>query len=423
MQPGDSLNKIARQFGVDINTLLTANNIENANILSVGQLLIIPPAPLRAAGPDFKIIPDSELVNGPALVNFNSDAFITSMNGYLSHYYENVDGREMSGCEIVERVVHENSVGARLLLAVLEYQSGWVTQSNPRTETIDYPMGYNNAWYSGLYDQLNWAANQLSRGYYLWRAEAASVWILTDGSAVPIAPTINAGTAGVQQFAAYLYGHDAWNQAVSAQGIFATYQSLFGYPFDYAVEPLIPAGLSQPQMQLPFRSGESWSFTGGPHGGWADGSAWAALDFAPPGKSLGCVLAPQYAAAVADGVIAYAGYGAVILDLDGDGIEQTGWSVFYLHIDSEGRARTGQHVQAGDVIGYPSCEGGYSIATHVHIARRYNGEWIPADADLPFVMDGWVSSGAGVEYDGYLTKDGIVVEAWDAYLPENQIER
>jgi hypothetical protein len=35
-------------------------------------------------------------------------------------------------------------------------------------------------------------------------------------------------------------------------------------------------------------------------------------------------------------------------------------------------------VKTGDRIGHPSCEGGAANATHVHIARRYNGEWIPA---------------------------------------------
>lgn len=423
VQYGDSLNSIARSFSVDTQAILAANDLSNPNLLEVGQVLTIPPATLRDPGPDFKIIPDSELVNGPALVNFDSDAFIKSMGGYLAGYYETVDGRQMSGCEIVERVGRENSVGARLLLAVLEYQSGWLTQSSPRSETLSYPLGYANAWHVGLYKQLSWAANNLNRGYYLWQGGAAWTLVLADGSSVPLAATINAGTAAVQQLMAYLYDHDGWVQSVSAQGVFAIYQYLFGYPFDYAIEPLVPADLQQPQMQLPFAAGESWSFTGGPHGGWADGSGWAALDFAPPGEPRGCVLSPNYAAAVADGVIAYSGDGMVILDLDGDGREQTGWTVFYLHIDSSGRAPIGKTVQAGDVVGYPSCEGGYSLGTHIHIARKYNGEWIPADGGLPFVMDGWASSGTGVEYDGYLTQGGTVVEAWDAYLSANQIAR
>jgi LasA protease len=80
-------------------------------------------------------------------------------------------------------------------------------------------------------------------------------------------------------------------------------------------------------------------------------------------------------------------------------------------------------LKAGDRIGHPSCEGGVSNGTHVHLARRFNGEWIPADGSLPFVLDGWVSLGTGVEYNGYLSKDGEMVEAWDSRKPENQISR
>jgi hypothetical protein len=39
-------------------------------------------------------------------------------------------------------------------------------------------------------------------------------------------------------------------------------------------------------------------------------------------------------------------------------------------------------------------------------------------------MDGWVSSGNGVEYDGFLTRGGIVVEAWEGVFEDlNQISR
>jgi hypothetical protein len=59
----------------------------------------------------------------------------------------------------------------------------------------------------------------------------------------------------------------------------------------------------------------------------------------------------------------------------------------------------------------------------VHLARRYNGEWIPADQSLPFVLDGWVSVGAGNEYDGYLKRNGKTIEAWEGRNSANAIER
>ncbi len=307
---------------------------------------------------------------------------------------------------------------------MLEYQSGWLRQSNPEKDTLDQPLGNRDYWRKGLYLQLAWAANNLNRGFYQWRVNAIGSWVLIDGMTVPIDPTINAGTAGVQSYYALLYDRPNWEQAVTQDGLYAVYASLFGYPFDYTVEPLMPEAFSQPSMQLPFEDEEYWSFTGGPHGGWGDGSAWAGLDFAPPGEPMGCVVSEAWVAAVADGLIVRAENGSVVQDLDGDGIEQTGWSVLYLHIDDYQRVEEGTYLRAGERLGHPSCEGGYSTGTHLHLARRYNGEWISADqAAWAFVLDGWASSGTGVEYDGFLTRDGQSIEAWNGRFDVNQISR
>ena len=311
----------------------------------------------------------------------------------------------------------------RLLLAVLEYRSGWVTQSDPAEATLDYPIGAPGEWRNGLYYQLAWAADNLNRGYYLWRVNGMAAWVLADGNAIPIAPTINAGTAGVQHFFAQLLDRKDWQQAVSEEGFFATYNAFFGYPFQFGFDPLIPADLSQPSLQLPFETGETWAFTGGPHGGWGSGSAWAALDFAPPGEALGCVQSDAWVVAVADGLVVRTGNGAVIQDLDGDGLEQTGWTMLYMHVENRQRVSPGTYLKAGERVGHPSCEGGVSTGTHLHLARRYNGEWIPADQSLPFVIDEWVSVGLGNEYDGYLQKDGKTIEAWEGRSSKNAIER
>lgn len=423
VQAGDTLGIVSQRFGVSLELLIQANNLTNPDLLEVGRVLVIPaPAP-GEPGSTFKIIPDSELVNSPSSVGFDMTGYVKVQNGYLARYQEEVDGEQLKGAAIVRRVAQEYSVAPRLLLAALEYQSKWVTQANPKTETLDYPMRKVETWRKGLYQQLAWAANTLNRGYYLWRVDGISSWVLQDGTAVLVDAGINAGTAGVQSLFAALYGRSAWDSAVSKNGLFNTYFRLFGYPFDYAVEPLLPVALTQPVMQLPFEPGQDWAFTGGPHGGWGGGSAWAALDFAPPGEALGCVQSDAWVVAVADGLIVRSDHGAVVQDLDGDGLEQTGWTVLYMHVESRDRVPEGSMLKAGDRIGHPSCEGGVSTGTHMHLARRYNGEWIPADQSVPFILDGWVSSGTGVEYDGYLKKDGQTVEAWEGYYPENTIHR
>ena len=95
-----------------------------------------------------------------------------------------------------------------------------------------------------------------------------------------------------------------------------------------------------------------------------------------------------------------------------------------MHVSSQDRVQPNTYVYAGEAIGHPSCEGGVSNATHLHLARKYNGEWIPADGNLPFNLDGWVSSGNGFEYDGFLTRGTNVISAEEGVFEGvNQISR
>ena len=101
-----------------------------------------------------------------------------------------------------------------------------------------------------------------------------------------------------------------------------------------------------------------------------------------------------------------------MLDLDGDGDERTGWNVFYLHVGSDHRVPLGAQLEQGDPIGHPSCEGGSSTGTHVHVARKYNGEWIPAEGwsgVLALDMEGWVAHNGRDIYLGTLTRGSRTV--------------
>jgi hypothetical protein len=217
--------------------------------------------------------------------------------------------------------------------------------------------------------------------------------------------------------------YQSWLQDTGPDGLFATYSRLFGNPFAYTVDPLWPPTITQPPLQLPWAVGEIWYFTGGPHGGWDVGSAWAALDFVQSGEQLGCVQTDAWVTAMVNGLVTRSEFGAVVVDLDGDNYAGTGWTVLYMHLENRDRIAAGTPVQVGDRLGHPSCEGGFSNGTHVHVARLYNGRWVSADGPVPFTMSGWEARGLGREYDGQLVRGDVVKEACECREESNAVIR
>jgi LasA protease len=423
-QPGDTLRNLAARFGVvpsDIRS--TTNGLpEEGSLLDQGLVLIIPDQ-LEETGPGERLIPDSEVVYSPHTAGFNASAFVEEYGGYLRSYSEYLRGVQMSGAEIVEYAALTHSINPRLLLALLEYYSGWVTDPTPPVgDQIDYPLGIENPDQQGLYQQLTWLSNELGKGYYGWRAGSLFDLTLADGSSIRLAPTLNAGTVALQYFFALRGTEETWFSDLSREGFIATYRKLFGDPWEYQ-HPLYEPGLHQPEMILPFLEGSVWSFTGGPHGAWEREAAWAALDFAPSAMQAGCVPSEEWIVASAPGLVVRSELGLVVIDLDGDGLEQTGWVLLYLHVATKDRVEKGAFLEQGDLIGHPSCEGGIATGTHVHIARKYNGEWILADGPLPFELSGWVAHAGSVAYQGSLVKDGQEVLACTCASQETLISR
>jgi hypothetical protein len=210
---------------------------------------------------------------------------------------------------------------------------------------------------------------------------------------------------------------DEWFALTGPGGLPATYERLFGNPFAYSVDPLIPPGLAQPELRVPWEAGHTWYLTGGPHGAWGEANDFAAMDFVPGDEYLGCTPSDEWLTAPAAGVVVRSENGEVLLDLDGDGFEQSGWVIFFLHVHHEGRVEQGTYLERGARIGHPSCEGGYSQATHLHFARRYNGQWMPAGSGpAPMVLSGWTAHEGQSAYDGSMTRSGLerlACECWE----------
>jgi murein DD-endopeptidase MepM/ murein hydrolase activator NlpD len=122
----------------------------------------------------------------------------------------------------------------------------------------------------------------------------------------------------------------------------------------------------------------------------------------------------KWIVATAPGLVVRSGKGVVVIDMDGDGHEQTGWNILYLHVATKDRVPVGQWVEQNDRIGHASCEGGISTGTHVHFARKYNGEWVTADGPIPWVLSGWTVIAGDAPYLGKLVQGNLVVTA-DVY--------
>ncbi|OGO16038.1 MAG: hypothetical protein A2Z14_03555 [Chloroflexi bacterium RBG_16_48_8] len=423
-QPGDTLRNLAIRFGVVLEDIRSTTDglPEEGSLLDPGLVLIIPDQ-LEMTSPEDRWIPDSEVVYSPHAAEFDIASFIESQGGYLNSYQEILNGRSMSGAEVIIRSALVHSINPRLLLALLEYYSGWVTDPTPPVgNQAYYPFGVEDLDYRGLYRQLTWMSNELGRGYYGWRDGSLLGLSLADGSQFRLAPTLNAGTVALQYVFANRGTEETWLNDLSSDGFIKAYKELFGDPWEY-FHPLYEPGLAQPDLILPFLPGSVWAFTGGPHGAWEREAAWAALDFAPSAAEPGCATSEEWLVASAPGLVLRSENGLVVVDLDGDGLEQTGWVLLYLHVATKDRVREGAFLEQDNLIGHPSCEGGFATGTHVHLVRKYNGEWILADGPLPFELSGWVAHAGSLPYQGALTKGDQTILACTCATKETLISR
>lgn len=405
-QSGDSLSAVAARFQIPEKELID----QNPSIMSFGEFSTFEHGvPLKIKVPNeisshfsIHLLPDTFFVYGPNQMDFDVDEYVNQSNGWLKTYVDQSSGNAVSGLQILKGTAENYSISPRLLLALLEYHLQALSHSSlPAT----FNLGSSETNRITLGKQLSWAANKLNNGYYGWREGIQIQFVDSSGKILLPDPRDNAASVALlYYFAQFLSGKEL-EQTLSPEGLLSTYQSLFG-EIDRNADrdhPLIPENLHQPDLILPLQTGIKWAFTGGPHSGWGIGYPYAAVDFAPPAETAGCDPSPYWAVAVADGVISRIDNGTLVLDLDGDGKSQTGWTIQYLHLAIHRTYKIGTVVRRGEKLGHPACLGGNSSGRNVHIARLYNGEWIPSGGVIPMILDGWKVSNGEKEYKGSLT--------------------
>jgi len=423
-QSGDMLSAVASRFGVKENEILSDADLTRTTLLDPGTLLIIPNQITEPATPNIQIMPDAEVVFSFTSADFDVEEYTQKANGYLSDFNDYLGSTgKITGSQAIEQLAIENSINPRLILGLLEFESRWVRGQPVDILHTDFPMGFNDYRFKGMYVQLVWAINTMSIAYYGWRAGTLTHLEFSDGSTLRLDPRLNAGTVAIQYLFSRVHSQSQWAQIINPDSGFpAMYEEMFGDPWARAdeVNPIFPAALNQPVLVLPFEPNVKWSFTGGPHNGWGKinpniygraHSVFSAIDLAPAADRSGCVPTTTWVVASAPGLVVRSENGAVMVDLDGDGYEQTGWNLLYMHLSSKDRVSVGTWLEVNDRIGHASCEGGVSTGTHLHFARKYNGEWVTADGPIPFILSGWRVVAGEKAYEGKLIRGDEVVIA------------
>ena len=413
-QQGDTLLALAKRFGVEEPDIQLGAMFVSDGILPIGVQVQIPDVLETLLPYDDLLLPDSEVIYGRSIQAFDPIDFAYSAGGFLVDYAELIKGETMRGPEIVQRVAIETSTNPRLLLAFLEYRSGWVFSHPAGAENNQSPLGYHAAVDKGLYNEFMITARLLAQGFYGWRDGSFLELKFKDGSRGRLSPGLNAGSVALMELFNAIYKRGEWeNQLYGENSFLSFYKNTFGDYWSRAamVEPYLLSTDRQPVLSLPFEPGEKWSLTAGPHIAWQTGTPRGALDFAPITGEPPCAVSSRWVMASAPGLVVRSTRGVVALDLDGDGDEGTGWVVVYMHIAEKDRAGIGTRLEQDGFIGHPSCEGGQSTGTHVHVARKFNGEWMPAEGPFPFLLSGWQAFAGTGRYEGYLIKGDTVVTA------------
>ena len=156
-----------------------------------------------------------------------------------------------------------------------------------------------------------------------------------------------------------------------------------------------PLGIGSAQLSLPFPTGETWSFTGGPHrdgflndDGSSDVNTWSALDFAGGSGQI---------RSMRDGT-AYVPCANWVRINHADG-----WRTSYYHVASI-QVSNGQNVSRSVYLGNTSTQvgcGGSATGVHVHVALLQNGfHQSIAGHDV----GGWTVEPTSTQYSGCLTR-------------------
>ncbi len=390
VQSGDNLAYLAWRFGCAKHEILFHNPEipKDITTLPQGYAMKMPIYYKPFWGSSYQILPDALFVNGPASIGFDVETFLSSTPGWFKNYSAKLDGQTKTASQIINYFAQRFSISPRVLLVLIEFQTGALSQPEKPLNVEAGLLGFRHVQ-SNFMAQLSHAANALNAAFYDYSNMKLEQFVGRDGLVENIDPWQNAATVAFHVYFSKLLEGDAYQKAIGPDGLARTYMGMFGNPWQNE-EGQIPGSLRQPEMILPFMEPGVWSFAGVEESIWASGKTWSSILFTPTGDSQICSRTNSATIAVADGIVARSEFGTVVLDLDGDGDERTGWVVVYTALANDGRATQDEVLLQGNQLGRANCVADKISNLGLQVARKYNGQWMPATLDaLPFTLSGW----------------------------------
>ncbi len=366
---------------------------------------IFSPPTVRSTGEPAALLDDERLLYAPGWGTLEVRRFLERRDGVLDSQRLWIGDMEMPVADVITGLSLHYGISPKVMLTLLEVQSGLIDDPNPSPEALDWAMGFRDEEARGLESQLDWAARELYRGMRDY-PDADSL-LLTDERSIPLPVGINMGSYAVMRIVAQT-GDEALLQRFQRSGpnsFVQTYIRLFEEDprLPWAE---VPAPASQPFLtnpyegdfevtsifdhQRPFLSydGTLISYMGDDafglpydgHNGWD-----YALDFETP------VLA------AADGLVAWAGNSddncatparGVIVD------HRNGYHTIYWHMDRVD-VQPGQRVAQGEVLGLAGASG-CAEGPHLHFGVHFLGRQVDPEGWCGSAKDPWAGHPAGM---------------------------